>query len=167
MTRSCAGTISSRSVRSSPMRIISPHPQGHCVLSGSMTCSIRSRPFGRRPRLRRGARRLAVDGRCPRSGARRSHRLLDFGHRALQVLERQLAIVKRALLRASCRKSPGAARSTRCSRRRLVSASSSTLSAKLVVGRLLRLKGGLLALEQRPMGFRQRLEIDRFWMSSA
>ncbi len=43
ITRSCAGTISRRSVRSSPIRTISPQPQGQSVLSGSITCSIRGR----------------------------------------------------------------------------------------------------------------------------
>ena len=52
MTRSWAGTMSSRSVRSSPMRTISAQPQGQCVLWGSMTCSIRGRCLGRWPRLR-------------------------------------------------------------------------------------------------------------------
>ena len=40
-----------------------------------------------------------VAGGCPRAGDG-SHRLLDLGHRALQVLERQLAIIQGALLRA-------------------------------------------------------------------
>ena len=59
MTRSWAGMMSSRSVRSSPMRTISPQPQGQFVLSGSMTCSTLSRCSGRWPRLRRASGRFA------------------------------------------------------------------------------------------------------------
>ena len=68
MTRSCAGIISSRSVRSSrqrracgttPIRCISPHPHGQSRLSGSITLSIRGRSLGRLPRLRRAGLRGA------------------------------------------------------------------------------------------------------------
>ena len=59
MTRSCAGIISSRSVRSSPIRCISPHPHGQSRLSGSITFSIRGRSLGRLPRLRRAGLRGA------------------------------------------------------------------------------------------------------------
>ena len=52
MTRSWAGTISNRSVRSSPTLCIRPQPQGHSRLSGSTTFSIRGRSAGRLPRLR-------------------------------------------------------------------------------------------------------------------
>ena len=46
-TRNCAGTTSSRSETSSPIFVISPQPQGHRVLAGSMTRSIRGRCAGR------------------------------------------------------------------------------------------------------------------------
>ncbi len=52
MTRSCAGTMSNRSVRSSPILCICPQPHGHSRLSGSTISSIRGRPSGRFPRLR-------------------------------------------------------------------------------------------------------------------
>ena len=57
VTRNCAGTMSSRSLRSSPIFAISPQPQGHSVLSGSITRSIRGRCSGRCPMLRAGAGR--------------------------------------------------------------------------------------------------------------
>ena len=45
-------------VRSSPIRTISPQPQGQSVLSGSITCSIRGRWSGKWPRLRAGRGRF-------------------------------------------------------------------------------------------------------------
>ncbi len=65
MTRSCAGMISSRSVRSSPILCISPHPHGQFRLSGSTTRSIRGKSLGRLPRLRLAALRAdACVGAC-------------------------------------------------------------------------------------------------------
>ena len=63
ITRSCAGTISSLSLRSSPIRTISPQPQGQSVLFGSITCSIRGRCAGKWPILRAGRGRF-----CERAG---------------------------------------------------------------------------------------------------
>ena len=54
--------MSSLSVRSSPIRTISPQPQGQSVLSGSTTCSIRSRCSGKWPRLRSGRGFLGARG---------------------------------------------------------------------------------------------------------
>jgi hypothetical protein len=51
-TRSCAGIRSSRSETSSPIRVISPQPQGQRVLSGSMMRSTRGKCAGSWPRLR-------------------------------------------------------------------------------------------------------------------
>ncbi len=57
--------ISSRSVRSSLIRCIVPHPHGQFRLAGSITFSIRGRSLGRLPRLRRTARRGdACGGAC-------------------------------------------------------------------------------------------------------
>ena len=90
ITRSCAGTISSLSLRSSPIRTISPQPQGQSVLFGSITCSIRGRCAGKWPRLRaRTLRRRRRVFRRPRS----------LHLRALKILERQLAFVRRQFLR--------------------------------------------------------------------
>ena len=50
--------MSRRSLRSSPIRTISPQPQAQSVLSGSMTRSIRGRCSGRWPMLRAGAGRF-------------------------------------------------------------------------------------------------------------
>jgi hypothetical protein len=51
-TRNWAGTMSSRSTRSSPIRVISPQPQGQRMLAGSMTRSMRGSASGSRPWLR-------------------------------------------------------------------------------------------------------------------
>jgi hypothetical protein len=55
MTRSWAGTISSRSLRSSPILCMMPQPQGQIRLSGSMTTSMRGSAVGRLPMVRFGA----------------------------------------------------------------------------------------------------------------
>src|SRR6056297_1587588 len=52
MTRSCAGTMSSRWMRSSPILCIIPQPHGHIRVSGSTTCPMRVRFSGRLPRWR-------------------------------------------------------------------------------------------------------------------
>ena len=57
-TRNCAGTMSRRSLRSSPIRSISPQPHGQSVLSRSITRSIRGRCSGRWPILRTAAGRF-------------------------------------------------------------------------------------------------------------
>ena len=91
ITRSCAGTMSSRSVRSSPILCICPQPHGHIRLSGSTICSIRGRLSGRLPRLRLARARLAtrrVIGRGPAVLL-----FLDFGDRRLEIFEGQLPVV--------------------------------------------------------------------------
>ena len=69
ITRNCAGTMSSRSVRSRPIRTISPQPQGQSVLSGSIICSIRGRCSGKWPRLRAGRGRFGERAAAGSSGA--------------------------------------------------------------------------------------------------
>lgn len=55
MTRNCAGMMSSRSLRSSPILCIRPQPHGQIKLSGSMTSSIRGNVAGKLPMVRLGA----------------------------------------------------------------------------------------------------------------
>ena len=92
-------------------------------------------------------------GRC-RRGARRSRGLLGLGHRAFQVLERQLAIVERALLGLLV-VDRAAQLADEMFQAAVGIGEQIHPRAKLVVGRFLR-------LEDRPVGGRQRGEIDRF-----
>ena len=55
ITRSWAGTMSSRSLRSSPILCMTPQPQGQIRLAGSMISSIRGSAAGRLPMVRFGA----------------------------------------------------------------------------------------------------------------
>jgi len=55
ITRNCAGTMSRRSVTSSPILIMAPQPHGQAKLAGSITRSSRGSSFGIRPRLRLAA----------------------------------------------------------------------------------------------------------------
>ena len=85
MTRSCAGTMSRRSVRSSPIRCSGPQPQGQFRLSGSITTSMRGSAAGRLPMVRRGAGRGAVSSvLVPRSAfsASTSARATDSSSKA-------------------------------------------------------------------------------------
>jgi len=50
-TRNCAGTMSSRSLLSSPIRCNSPWQQGQVLLSISTTISTRGKCAGNEPRL--------------------------------------------------------------------------------------------------------------------
>ena len=101
-------------------------------------------------------------GRCLRS-ARRDRGLLDLGHRALQVLERQLPIVKRALLRALAVDRP-AQLLDQVFQAAVGVGEQRHLRTQLTVGLLLPIEGRLLRLEQRPVSFGQRLGIDRLTM---
>jgi len=60
MTRDCDGTMSSRSLRSSPILCMTPPPQGQLRLSGSMTSSMRGSAAGRLPMVRFGADLVVV-----------------------------------------------------------------------------------------------------------
>jgi len=60
MTRNCAGTMSSRSLRSSPILCMTQQPQGQLRLSGSMTSSMRGSAAGRLPMVRFGADLVVV-----------------------------------------------------------------------------------------------------------
>lgn len=55
MTRNYAGTMSSRSLRFSPILCITPHPQGQIRPSGSIISSIRGNVAGKLPMVRLGA----------------------------------------------------------------------------------------------------------------
>ena len=59
-TRSHAGTRSSASLVSSPIRCIWPVQHGQSVEAGSITCSTRGRCAGSAPMLRRALRRLGL-----------------------------------------------------------------------------------------------------------
>ena len=101
------------------------------------------------------ARGTAPGGGRRRRGARRSRGLLGLGHRAFQILERQLAIVQRALLRTLVVDRPA-------------QLGYEVFQAPVGIGEQLHRRAKLLVvcllgLEQRPVGRRQRLRIDRFW----
>lgn len=55
ITRNWAGTMSSRSLRSSPILCMTPQPQGQVRLAGSMISSMRGSAAGRLPMVRFGA----------------------------------------------------------------------------------------------------------------
>src|SRR6266576_1871216 len=59
-TRNCAGTMSSRSLLSSPIRCNSPWQQGQILSSMSTTISIRGKCAGNAPRLPRRLRARAI-----------------------------------------------------------------------------------------------------------
>ena len=85
---------------------------------------------------------------------------LDLGHRAFQVLERQLAIVQRALLGLLVVDRP-AQLADEVFQAAVGIGEQIHPRAKLV-GFFCCSKADLLRLEDRPVGGRQRLEIDRF-----
>ena len=97
-TRNCAGTMSSRSLLSSPIRCSSPWQQGQVLSSMSTTTSIRGRCAGSAPRL---TRRLRARSARP-SGAVSSSTGLGKGRDLLDVLEAQqhLLLGKRLCLPA-------------------------------------------------------------------
>src|SRR6185295_9323700 len=89
ITRYCAGILSSRSERSSPMTCKSPPQQGQVLAGGSMTTSSRGRCAGRWPRLTRRCRMRDAGQR--RVGL--LHTGFTGGDRGLQVLEPEIELV--------------------------------------------------------------------------